>query len=495
MKTKILPEVIQGGMGAGVSNWRLARAVSRAGQLGVVAGTALDVIMARRLQLGDPDGHMRLALRNFPVEGVADCILERFFIEGGKDLAEPFESLPLLDESLSKERVELIVAANFAEVYLAKRGHEGQVGINFLEKIQLPTLPSLYGAMLACVDIVLMGAGLPREIPGILDDLAEGKSVHLTLDVREVKRPKSSFVEFDPSDFAGGRAPQLERPEFYAIVASVTVANVMALKSSGQVDGLVVEGPTAGGHNAPPRGLLQLNADGEAIYGERDIADLALIEKLGLPFWVAGSCASPASLEHAKRCGAAGVQIGTAFAFCQESGVTPALKSRALNRIRSGRERVRTDHLASPTGYPFKVFELSHTMSDQAVYEGRKKTCDLGYLRTAYEKPNGNLGWRCPGEPSASFLGKGGKPESIEGRKCICNSLLANIGLAQIQKNGQPEEPMLTSGSDTSIVANLVLRYGFDYTAENVLEYMLATDEVDGEPEVLREENGVDQPV
>ena len=43
------PVIIQGGMGAGVSNWRLAQAVSRLGQLGLVSGTALDQIMARRL--------------------------------------------------------------------------------------------------------------------------------------------------------------------------------------------------------------------------------------------------------------------------------------------------------------------------------------------------------------------------------------------------------------------------------------------------------------
>ena len=35
------PLIIQGGMGAGVSNWRLARAVSEQGQLGVVSGIAL----------------------------------------------------------------------------------------------------------------------------------------------------------------------------------------------------------------------------------------------------------------------------------------------------------------------------------------------------------------------------------------------------------------------------------------------------------------------
>ena len=41
-----LPTIIQGGMGAAVSDWRLANAVSSHGQLGVVSGTALDAILA-----------------------------------------------------------------------------------------------------------------------------------------------------------------------------------------------------------------------------------------------------------------------------------------------------------------------------------------------------------------------------------------------------------------------------------------------------------------
>lgn len=61
-----LPVVIQGGMGVAVSDWRLARAVSLTGQLGVVSGTAVDVLMTRRLQSGDPGGHVRRALAAFP---------------------------------------------------------------------------------------------------------------------------------------------------------------------------------------------------------------------------------------------------------------------------------------------------------------------------------------------------------------------------------------------------------------------------------------------
>ena len=41
----VLPGIIQGGMGIGVSGWRLARAVSSHGQLGVVSGTAVESLL------------------------------------------------------------------------------------------------------------------------------------------------------------------------------------------------------------------------------------------------------------------------------------------------------------------------------------------------------------------------------------------------------------------------------------------------------------------
>ena len=80
------PKIIQGGMGAAVSNWRLANAVSRLGQLGVVSGTALDQILARRLQDGDHGGHIRRALDHFPFPAMAERIWQSYFIPGGKHL-------------------------------------------------------------------------------------------------------------------------------------------------------------------------------------------------------------------------------------------------------------------------------------------------------------------------------------------------------------------------------------------------------------------------
>ena len=59
------------------------------------------------------------------------------------------------------------MVANFAEVWLAKQGHHGPVGVNFLEKVQMATPAAAYGAMLAGVDVVLVGAGHSRvSCPG-----------------------------------------------------------------------------------------------------------------------------------------------------------------------------------------------------------------------------------------------------------------------------------------------------------------------------------------
>ena len=278
------PVIIQGGMGVAVSAWQLARAVSQTGQLGVVSGTALDVILARRLQLGDPGGHMRRALAEFPFVDMADRILDRYFIPGGKSAEERFASSYVLPVEPTQQQLELVVVGNFVEVYLAKEGHDGLVGINYLEKIQVPTLPSLFGAILAGVDYVLMGAGIPRSIPGAMDRLSNGEAAELSLTIEGAGREDRFVTRFDPVAFTDGELPWLERPKFLAIVASNTLANMLTRKATGRVDGFVVEGPTAGGHNAPPRGETQRNDRGEPIYGERDVVDLDAIGSLGLPF-------------------------------------------------------------------------------------------------------------------------------------------------------------------------------------------------------------------
>ncbi len=230
-------------MGIGVSNWRLARAVSRLGQLGVVSGTALDSVLARRLQDGDPGGHLRRAMERFPIPGVAAAVLRRYFIPGGKSPGTPYKLVPVYRHAVSRAREELTMLANFVEVHLAREGHSGPVGINLLTKIQLPTLASLYGAMLAGVDCVLMGAGIPREIPAALDAFAEHRPATLRFEVEGVAPETSPLLRLDPVDHWSGPPAPLARPAFLAIIASDSLATVLARKARGRVDGFVIEGP------------------------------------------------------------------------------------------------------------------------------------------------------------------------------------------------------------------------------------------------------------
>jgi len=457
-------------MGVAVSGWPLAKAVSQQGQLGVVSGTLLPVVLARRLQQGDPGGHLRRALRNFPVPAVADRVLKTWFVAGGKPAGLPFKAVPMPVLAPGPAFTELTVAANFVEVFLAKEGHTGVVGLNLLEKIQIPTLPSLFGAMLAGVDYVLMGAGIPRTIPGVLDQLARGEPVELAVDVTDALSPGP--MTFDPSAFCQGSVPALKRPHFIAIVSSATLAITLARKSTGRVDGFVVEGDLAGGHNAPPRGPLQLNATGEPIYGPRDVPDLAKIRELGLPFWLAGSQATPETLALSRQLGAAGVQVGTAFAFCEESGITPTFKARTRALSVAGRAEVYTDPLASPTGFPFKILQLADTISNPARYAGRPRICDLGYLRQAYAKPDGSIGYRCAGEPVENFVRKGGERADTVGRKCLCNGLLATVGLGQMQGD-YPEPALVTAGNDVTQLARYLRDDRTTYSAEDVIRVLL----------------------
>jgi nitronate monooxygenase len=347
------------------------------------------------------------------------------------------------------------------------------VGINYLEKIQLPTLPSLFGAMLADVDYVLMGAGIPQSIPGVLDRLSKGEAVELALRVVGAGLEEEFVARFNPAEFSSGGRIRLKRPKFLAIIASATLATMLSRKASGRVDGFVVEGPTAGGHNAPPRGLMQLNQRGEPIYGERDIANVEAIRSLGLPFWLAGSYGSPARVAEALDAGAAGVQVGTAFAFCEESGLRDDIKQRVLRLSRHSPLDVYTDAVASPAGFPFKVLRLDDSLSEPSLYEHRVRYCDLGYLCQTYRKQDGTMGWRCPAERPESYARKGGNVKDTIGRKCLCNCLLANVGLGQVRRNGEREMPMVTCGDDTQAIA-LLAGDRESYSASAVVEYLLS---------------------
>lgn len=466
------PIIIQGGMGVGISDWRLAQAVSRCGQLGVVSGTALDLVLVRRLQTGDPSGHMRRALDRFPFRAVAERILDRFFLAGGRAPGEPFVALPLHARDDSRVLVELSVAANFVEVMLAREGHTNPVGINYLEKIQLPHLPSLYGAMLAGVNYVLMGAGIPMRIPGAINRLSRHEAATYRLQVMGAQDSDDTTLSFTPQAFFEGDLAPLGSPAFLPIVSSHVLAATLVKKANGRIDGFIVEGPTAGGHNAPPRGTLQLNDAGEPVYGERDEVDLGRMRALGVPFWLAGGYGSPGRLREALEEGAHGIQVGTPFAFCDESGMRADCKEALRLKALAGTARVFTDRLASPTSFPLKVAELEGTLSEPGVYAARTRVCDSGYLREAYRQPDGQIGFRCAAEPVSAYLAKGGALADTIGRKCICNGLVATMGLPQV-RGRQLEPPLVTSGNALEDIAALMPAGETAYAAADVLAWLL----------------------
>lgn len=471
------PAVIQGGMGVGVSSWQLGRAVSAHGQLGVVSGTALDVVVARRLQDGDPGGHVRRALSAFPVEDMADRVLDTYFIDGGRPPGQAYRTVPMFTLRPSVSAQQLTVVANFCEVFLAKEGHDGVVGVNYLRKIETPLPFACLGAILAGVDYVLVGAGNPGEIPDLLRRLARRDGAALPVRTQGTTSADGQFaVRCSPRALLGHGAP-LDVPKVLAIVSSTDLAVGLSEDPSASPDGFVVEAPTAGGHNAPPRGPRRTTDDGEPVYDERDQVALDAIRGLGLPYWLAGGQGSPDGLRAARSAGAAGVQVGTAFAFAAESGLESSLKLRVLDALLAGdHPPVHTDWRVSPTGFPFKVVDVDGTLSDPEMVERRPRVCDIGALRTPFKKDDGTMGYRCPAEPVAAYvIRKGGRSGNTEGRTCLCNALLATAGLAQHRPHDYVEPPLVTAGNDFAAVAVLAEahRDHLPYPAQAVLDYLL----------------------
>ena len=467
-------------MGFGISDWRLASAVSKLGQLGVVSGTALDAVVARKLQDGDPDGHVQRALKHFPFPRVAQRVLDAFYFPDGLAPDESYKPISMHTLKGSRVAQELCVVGNFVEVFLAKEGHDKPVGINYLEKIQLPHLPSIYGAMLAGVSVVIMGAGIPLTVPGILDSLSEHKPVEYPIVVTGADGAIEIVnLPFDPRvliEEEGGVNPgSLTRPDFLPIVSTEALASILLKRANGSIEGFVVECNVAGGHNAPPRGAGDLSELGEPVYGPRDNAKLEKFRGFGVPFWLAGSYGSAEGMTKALEEGAAGVQAGTAFALCEESGLIPETRRELVRKALAGEARVFTDPVASPTGFPFKVADLPGTLSEESVYQARKRICDIGFLRQPYRRPDGEIGYRCAAEPVAAYVAKGGSEEDTVGRKCLCNALAADIGHPQRLPDGTLEKCLVTMGDDLVDVGRFCMAKSVDFSVADVIRVMLGS--------------------
>ncbi|WP_129629956.1 nitronate monooxygenase [Candidatus Oscillochloris fontis] len=479
-------QLIQGGMGVYVSNWRLARAVAMAREevtAGTVSGTALDIVYVRLLQLGDPGGHIRRGLAALDAQfGVTmgQRILERYFIEGGKAADARFAPAPIINVRtengstqipatsgentiiplvIDPEIIELQIATGFVEVWLAKQGHQGTILINFLNKVELPLLYIMYGAMLAEVDGIVVGAGNPEGLPAICSRLAQHEPVSRELAVLYQGSGEHFSLPFDPRQVCGGALAQrpLKRPAFLAIVTRHDLAQALAASGTEPPDGMIIENHTAGGHNANPTGPLHRDEIGQPIYGPDDIADLAVLREIGLPFWLAGGYGNHDQLRAAQATGAVGIQAGSIFALCEESGLRPEYRTALMDALRAGMDDsqlVRTT-LVSPTGFAFKVAQIAGTLSDEEVFAHRPRICDIGLLQQiGLSAPDGSgtrtIFQRCAAGPVAGYVSKRGLARNTEERRCLCNGLLACVGLGQVKPmaGGVFEEPAVVTLGD-----------------------------------------------
>ncbi|WP_374689646.1 nitronate monooxygenase [Promineifilum sp.] len=513
--TKLLEHIklIQGGMGVYVSNWRLAKAVAmqRPGETaGTVSGTALDVVYVRLLQLGDPGGHARRALQalddTFDV-AIGRDIRDRYFIEGGKPPDARFRSAPMqiikatdgrrsfplpdgataaTSFKLEDDVIELLIATGFAEVWLAKEGHPGRILINFLHKIELPLIYVLYGAMLAGVDGVVIGAGNPEGLPALCRQLAQHAAVTHKISLLYRETGEDFKLAFDPQQVAGGRfaAQPLAAPAFLAVVSLEELVKVLAESESLPPDGFIIEHHTAGGHNANPAGPMVKDATGQPIYGARDEADLAAILAVGIPFWLAGGYGSGPKLQEALAAGANGVQAGTVFALAEESGMKPEYRSAILEALKNGVADADLVHTTtfSPTGFAFKVVQLQDTVSADDIYESRRRVCDIGMLQQrGFNKPDEQgdrtLFQRCPAGPIETYIKKRGLEHNTDERRCLCNGLLSCVGLGQVKEvRGElVEEPaIVTLGNHLDGVRRLSRQGQTRYYVEDVVADILA---------------------
>lgn len=467
----MLPMIIQGGMGVYVSIPFLANTVSQLGELGTVSGAVADKLLSRELQNGDLRGDFRRALSHFPFPELVQMVLDEYLVPGGisppGSPPAPYKPLPMLTLNPSRPSIALHLCANFAFVWLAKEGHTNPVSINYLEKMFLVHLYAIYGAMLAGVDVITMGAGIPLQVPGVLDAYARGDPAEYRVPVTDC--PSGTMtMRFDPAEYLGQSLPALHRPDFLPIVSTDVLATLMMKKLPGGIQGFVVEGPSAGGHNAPPRGKPIIYKAGEPVYGERDVPVYEKLVALGVPFWLAGSYASPEGLARALSLGAHGIQVGSIFALCEESGLDSKHRRDIILRWHRGELHIKKDATASPTGFPFQVVQLPGTLSDDAVYETRHRVCTQHALATPHQMPDGTIVYRCPAERVRDYVQRGGAEADTIGVRCICNGLLAATGLGDV---GEPA--IVTLGDDVGFLRHLTPDWYSSYTAAQAMEYLL----------------------
>ena len=263
-------------------------------------------------------------------------------------------------------------------------------------------------------------------------------------------------MRLDPAEYAEGPLPVLERPRFLAIVSSNTLAATMLRRANGRVDGLVIESPTAGGHNAPPRGKLQLNAAGEPVYGERDRVNMAELRALGVPFWLAGGYGSAGKA--ARGAGRRGGRAG-GNRVCLQPRIGHAGRPEAAapgpGRCRHGRGVYRSAGLAHRLSLQGGAAR-GHFVGSANVYEERKRVCDLGYLREPYAAGEARSATAAPRSRWTIMWPRAARSRTRWGANACATRCWPTSGYAQTRKDGAVEPALVTVGDDLNTIAQFL---------------------------------------
>ncbi|UXY15874.1 nitronate monooxygenase family protein [Chitiniphilus purpureus] len=254
IKGRALLPIVQGGMGVGVSAHRLAGAVASEGAVGTLASVDLrhhhPDLLERSRHLHDQDGLDTL-----------NC------------------------EALGRE------------IHLARQfsGGRGLIAVNVMKAVDAhPKL--VRQACISGADAIVMGAGLPLDLPEMTADYPDTALIPILSDVRGIAVLLKKWLR-------KGRRP----------------------------DAIVIEHPAhAGGH----LGATRIEEIGHEKFDfERVLPDtLALFDTLGLrhgeiPLIVAGGINSHEKVQRYLGLGASAVQLGTAFAVTEEGDAHPNFKA------------------------------------------------------------------------------------------------------------------------------------------------------------------------
>jgi nitronate monooxygenase len=253
LRGRSLLPVVQGGMGVGVSAHRLAGHVARLGALGTISSVDL--------RQHHPD------------------LLEQ--TEGTRDLEV-------------HDRANLVALDREIRAALALAEGQGAIAVNVMKAVR-PHAGLVRQACESGAHAIVMGAGLPLDLPDMTADFPEVALVPILSEVRGVSIVLRKWMR-------RGRLP----------------------------DAIVLEHPAfAGGH----LGATRLDDVADARFDSAAVLEQVFtlfrelgIEREAIPLIVAGGIRSHEQVRGLVGAGAAAVQLGTAFAVTQEGDAHPEFK-------------------------------------------------------------------------------------------------------------------------------------------------------------------------